>query len=57
MAEKKQNHISSPDISKLKSVIIDNRTRIYVPIDMDPEKARDRYWQNRGVERPQTAKA
>jgi hypothetical protein len=57
MADKKQSHNNSPDMSKLKSVIIDRRTRIYVPLDMDPEEARDRYWLNRGVERPNNIKA
>lgn len=57
MAEKKQNHFTSPDMSKLKSVIIDNRTRIYVPLHMSSEEARDRYWTNRGVPRPDVVKA
>ncbi|NLU37788.1 MAG: hypothetical protein GXX78_02750 [Bacteroidales bacterium] len=49
MIEKKQNHISSPDMSKLKVVVIDARTRIYVPLDEDPEVARARYWSHRDV--------
>ena len=57
MADKKHNQVPSPDISKLKTVIIDNRTRIYVPLNMSSEQARDRYWENRGVPRPDTAKA
>lgn len=56
MADYKQNHCTPPDMSKLKSVVIDSRTRIYVPLNMDPEKARDRYWANRGVARPDKAK-
>jgi hypothetical protein len=55
MSEKKQNFIGSPDISKLKSVIIDNRTRIYIPLNMSAEEARERYWLNRGVPRPDSA--
>lgn len=57
MADKKQNHFTPPDMSKLKSVIIDNRTRIYIPLHMDAEEARDRYWTNRGVPRPDKVKA
>ncbi|MDA3818221.1 MAG: hypothetical protein PF486_12640 [Prolixibacteraceae bacterium] len=57
MADKKHNHNASPDMSKLKSIIIDRRTRIYVPLDVDPEEARDRYWMNRGMERPDNIKA
>jgi hypothetical protein len=49
MFEKKQNNIVVPDMSKLKAVVIDNRTRIYVPLDVDPEKARARYWSHREV--------
>jgi len=47
MMEKKQNNLDAPDMSKLKAVVIDEKTRIYVPLDMDPEKARERYWSHR----------
>ncbi|MDA3880842.1 MAG: hypothetical protein PF436_10680 [Prolixibacteraceae bacterium] len=57
MADKKQNHFAPPDMSKLKSVIIDNRTRIYIPLNMDAEQARERYWANRGVTKPDVVKA
>ncbi len=57
MSEKKQNHFTSPDMSKLKSVVIDSRTRIYVPLHMSSEEAIDRYWANRGVPRPDVVKA
>jgi hypothetical protein len=57
MSEKKQNHYASPDMSKLKSVIIDSRTRIYIPMEMSSEEARERYWLNRGVPRPDVVKA
>ncbi|MBN2806418.1 MAG: hypothetical protein JXR22_07145 [Prolixibacteraceae bacterium] len=57
MADKKQNNNTSPDISKLKSVIIDNRTRIYIPLDMSSEEARERYWSNRDVPKPVNTKA
>jgi len=43
MYEKKPNIIKSPDLSKLKEVIIDHRTRIYIPLDADVEEARERY--------------
>jgi hypothetical protein len=43
MFEKKQNIIKSPDLSKLKEVIIDHRTRIYIPLGADIEEARNRY--------------
>jgi hypothetical protein len=57
MTEKKQNNCASPDITKLKSVIIDHRTRIYIPLNMSSEEAKDRYWANRGVPRPDAVKA
>ena len=47
MYDKKQNNPTSPDISKLRAVVIDKKTRIYVPLDVDPEKARARYWSHR----------
>jgi hypothetical protein len=43
MFDKKQNIVKSPDLSKLKEVIIDHRTRIYIAPDADIEKARERY--------------
>jgi hypothetical protein len=43
MFEKKQNIIKSPDLSKLKEVIIDHRTKIYIAPNADIEKARERY--------------
>ena len=33
----------SPDLSKLKAVIIDHRTVIYIAQEEDVEKARDKY--------------
>lgn len=47
MFEKKQNDLTSPDISKLKAVVIDVKTTIYVQLDVDPEVARTRYWSRR----------
>jgi hypothetical protein len=43
MFEKKTNIIKSPDLSKLKEVVIDHRTKIYISPDADVEKARERY--------------
>jgi hypothetical protein len=43
MIEKKQMIYKSPDLSKLKEVIIDHRTRIYITPGMDSEEAKNRY--------------
>ena len=43
MNTKKNKITKSPDVSKLKAVEIDQRTKIYIPIDADPEIARKRY--------------
>jgi hypothetical protein len=43
MFDKKQNIIKSPDLSKLKEVIIDHRTKIYIDPNADIEKAKERY--------------
>jgi hypothetical protein len=43
MFEKKPTSFKSPDLSKLKEVIIDHRTKIYIALDADIEEARDRY--------------
>jgi hypothetical protein len=43
MADKKSETHLSPDISRLKEIIIDHRTRIYIPQDADIEEARFRY--------------
>ncbi|MBG0859906.1 MAG: hypothetical protein IQL11_10400 [Bacteroidales bacterium] len=43
MYEKKPNVFKSPDISKLKVVIIDHRTKIYIAQDADIEEVRNRY--------------
>lgn len=57
MFEKKQNNHHEPDMSKLKAVVIDRKTRIYVPLDADPEEARARYWSNREIKNPGTVAA
>jgi hypothetical protein len=43
MTEMKNETVKSPDISKLKEVIIDHRTKIYIALDADIEEARNRY--------------
>jgi hypothetical protein len=43
MFEKKANILKSPDLSKLKEVIIDHRTKIYIAPDADVEEAKTRY--------------
>jgi hypothetical protein len=43
MFEKKPSIYKSPDLSKLKEVVIDHRTRIYIAIGADVEEARNRY--------------
>lgn len=42
MYEKKPD-IKSPDLSKLREVIIDHRTKIYIPMDASVEEAKFRY--------------
>ena len=41
--ERKPVVFKSPDLSKMKEVIIDHRTRIYIALDADVEEARTRY--------------
>jgi hypothetical protein len=43
MFEKKANILKSPDLSKLKEVVIDHRTKIYIAPGADVEEARTRY--------------
>ena len=43
MFEKKAVVFKSPDLSKLREVIIDHRTRIYIAPDADIDEARNRY--------------
>lgn len=43
MYEKKQPVFKSPDLSKMKEVVIDHRTKIYIAQDEDIEEARNRY--------------
>ena len=43
MYPKVQSNFKSPDLSQLQEVIIDHRTRIYIPLSADPKEARKRY--------------
>lgn len=43
MSEKKQTIFKSPDVTKLKEVVIDVKTIIYIAFDADPAEARNRY--------------
>lgn len=43
MSEKKQIVFKSPDLSKLKEVIVDHRTKIYIAPDADIEEAKNKY--------------
>jgi len=52
MYAKKPDIIKSPDLSKLKEVIIDHRTRIYISPEADTEEARDRYLLRISARRP-----
>ncbi len=52
MAEKKQKAFVSPDLSKMQEVVVNMRTKIYVPLDADPEEARRKYLQRNGSEGP-----
>jgi len=43
MLERKINIVKSPDLSKLREVVIDHRTKIYISPDADIEKAKESY--------------
>jgi putative ubiquitin-RnfH superfamily antitoxin RatB of RatAB toxin-antitoxin module len=43
MYEKKQPVFKSPDLTKMQLVAIDQRTKIYIALDADPDEARKRY--------------
>jgi len=46
MIETKPIVFKSPDLSKMKEVIIDHRTKIYIAPDADAGEARSRYLTN-----------
>lgn len=43
MFERTINHFKTPDLSKLKEVVIDARTKIYIPLDADAEEAKNKF--------------
>jgi hypothetical protein len=43
MSESKAINHKSPDLSKMKEVVIDHRTKIYIALTADAEEARSRY--------------
>jgi hypothetical protein len=51
MPEKKTVDFNSPDISKLKEVIIDHKTKIYIPAEADMEEAKKRYLSRNNTKR------
>ena len=52
MYEKKHEHFKSPDVSKLRPVVIDRNTVIYISLDEDPEEARKKFTSRVGYRRP-----
>jgi len=46
MIEKKPVVHSSPDLSKMKEVVIDHRTKIYIAQSADADEAKSRYLAN-----------
>lgn len=43
MYEKKQPVFKSPDLGQLQAVVIDHKTKIFIPLGADPQKAKSRY--------------
>lgn len=43
MSEKKVINMESPNVSKLQAVFIDHKTTIYIALNADPVKAKERY--------------
>ncbi len=52
MIEKKPVVHNSPDLSKMKEVVIDHRTRIYIALNADAGEAKSRYLANLKNRRP-----
>jgi hypothetical protein len=48
MYDKKQSNNVTPDLKKLKEVVIDARTKIYIDPDADAEEAKKRYLERVG---------
>lgn len=51
MFEKKQANYTTPDLTKLQEVIIDAKTRIYIPLGADSKEARNRYFARLGAKK------
>jgi hypothetical protein len=43
MNDKKHTHFDSPNTNKMQAVVIDHKTTIYISLDADPDKARQRF--------------
>ncbi len=43
MRERKPHLVLSPDLNNFQEVLIDQRTRIYIPKGADPDKAKARF--------------
>ncbi len=43
MFDKPVNRFKTPDLSNLKEVVIDERTKIYIPKDADAEEAKNKF--------------
>jgi hypothetical protein len=52
MHEIKRDQFKSPDVTKLKPVVIDRNTTLYIPMEDDPEEARKKFVARVGYRRP-----
>ena len=52
MYDKKHKTYESPDLSKMQEVIVNFRTKIYIPRGDDPEEAKKRYLERVGTKLP-----
>lgn len=43
MREKYKSSYPSPDLSKLQEVVIDDKTKIYIPLGADSQEAKEHY--------------
>lgn len=50
--DKKVVIFKSPDLEKLQAVVIDFKTRIYIPEGADAEKAKKRYFERLEAKKP-----
>lgn len=48
MIKKNQNIYVSPEIKDLQAVVIDLRTKIFIPMDADPVEAKKKFLSRRG---------